>query len=384
MVKTLEEAIEIGKAACASANEVILVGSTQLKNNDLVDQFKSDNNDQEWAERLARLFFTAHRLALGEEEEDDLEVPEGYTSIRDMIAQKMDEYLAAVPTMDARLAFYESKIIVTEKYSGGNCEEMAIYAMKQIVDRWPDISAELYRVFNGDHVVLVLNKSTSLPSDLTDLAAFCIPEKWGPAAVICDPWSNLVYPVSEYKTYLKAYDRINGKNEAIDWIKGHHFLMPHWSRLTSDDIRHQQKKLLKHKLLDLRDALEFFNDKLNKERERLIDVKEFKKSAVLNQKISETEFSIYEINHAIKQAKTHDFNADIRQMLKNTFHNIVQRTQFSSSDKNTLFRPTGKIEKAFSFFGVDGTKGMRSKTITKNALTEIADEFKQRQIRCVK
>jgi hypothetical protein len=80
---------------------------------------------------------------------------------------------------------YEAKIETIKKYSLGNCGEMADLALYYVLTHHPSIYAQVYQLNRGDHVFLVIEK---------DAESF-----------ICDPWSNKVYPFSEWQDKLKAY-----------------------------------------------------------------------------------------------------------------------------------------------------------------------------------
>ena len=100
--------------------------------------------------------------------------------------------------------FYERKIEILKKYSIGNCGEMAQMALYYVVTYYPSLYAEHHSIHNGDHVVLIIGKKK--PSSLRL-------EVWDEEAYICDPWSNKVYRVIEWKQHLKNYtcDFINNR-----------------------------------------------------------------------------------------------------------------------------------------------------------------------------
>jgi hypothetical protein len=89
-----------------------------------------------------------------------------------------------------------------KKYSLGNCEEFAMLALDYIVMHNSKLAlenqvfAELCRVKNGDHIVLVIGRSRY--SKETDVRT------WGDA-YICDPWSNEIYKAIDYREKLKDY-----------------------------------------------------------------------------------------------------------------------------------------------------------------------------------
>lgn len=91
---------------------------------------------------------------------------------------------------------YEREIEILKKYSLGNCGEIAQMALYYVVTHYPSLYAEYHSIINGDHVVLVLGKKKTSEPRL---------EAWDEKAYICDPWSNNVYPVSEWRQHLKNY-----------------------------------------------------------------------------------------------------------------------------------------------------------------------------------
>lgn len=99
--------------------------------------------------------------------------------------------------------FYKS-IECSKKYSIGNCNELSELALDYIAHYAPHINAEVFQLVGGNHVVLVVGRQKG--SDPKK------PETWGKDAYICDPWSDDVYPASEYlsrtKNYYQKYDEV--------------------------------------------------------------------------------------------------------------------------------------------------------------------------------
>lgn len=94
----------------------------------------------------------------------------------------------------------ESLEVETEtvkKYSLGNCGEMAKMALYYIITHHPQVYAQVYYIGNGDHAFLIIGKKK--PPLTTRL------ETWDEDAHICDPWSNTVYPVTQWKEKLEDY-----------------------------------------------------------------------------------------------------------------------------------------------------------------------------------
>ncbi|QMT61612.1 hypothetical protein [Legionella sp. PC997] len=100
--------------------------------------------------------------------------------------------------------FYQS-IQCSKKYSIGNCNELSELALDYIAHYVPHVNAEVFQLQGGNHVVLVVGRQKD--SDPRK------PETWGKEAYICDPWSNDVYPASEYrsrtKNYYQEYDEVS-------------------------------------------------------------------------------------------------------------------------------------------------------------------------------
>jgi hypothetical protein len=153
----------IAEQANKIAREFILVGSTQLINNDY---------SRETRNALAK-------------------------AIRDMrVAVKRGPPAIALELEDSVGHFYR-QVGLSKKLSLGNCGELALIALDHILSAYPDVNAEAYQIAGGDHMFLVIGRlEGSDPSD---------PATWGPDAYICDPWSNKSYPAKDYLTELKNY-----------------------------------------------------------------------------------------------------------------------------------------------------------------------------------
>lgn len=153
----------IAKAACNYSREFILKGITQLINN---------------------TYDKSQRLSL-------------YRSVKDL-----REFCSERPdySLDINKAYQDFRFTIEtcKKLSLGNCHEMALMALDYVLRYAPSsINAEVYHIEGGDHVFLVIGrKANSNPRK---------PETWGEDAFICDPWSDKVYPASEYLTQTKNY-----------------------------------------------------------------------------------------------------------------------------------------------------------------------------------
>ncbi len=84
-----------------------------------------------------------------------------------------------------------------KKYASGNCSEHAHLAFEFILDNYPSVNAEIYKIHGGDHVFVVVGRAVdSNPSD---------PMTWGENAYFCDPWSDKVFKASNYQMELRNF-----------------------------------------------------------------------------------------------------------------------------------------------------------------------------------
>ncbi len=149
---------EIAVLAKEYARNYIKKGSTQLETND---------------------YSEIHRLAL----------ESGILDLRSEVTSNVNSH-----TKEESL---EVQIETVKKYSLGNCGEIARMALYYVVTHHPQVYAQVYSIGNGDHAFLIIGKKKPLlPMRL---------ETWDEDAYVCDPWSNTVYPVSEWKEKLKDY-----------------------------------------------------------------------------------------------------------------------------------------------------------------------------------
>lgn len=94
---------------------------------------------------------------------------------------------------------------MAKQFSVGNCVEYAQLVVNYL--RKMDVGlAELFEIKQGDHVFVVIGRAED--SDPTK------PETWGPDAVVCDAWSNKVYPATDIMQHLMCYRYLeDGKND---------------------------------------------------------------------------------------------------------------------------------------------------------------------------
>ncbi|MBV9575943.1 MAG: hypothetical protein JO149_04915 [Gammaproteobacteria bacterium] len=175
---SLEETLEYAIKAMEYAQLQIKKGATQVSNNELAPDYFSALN-------------------------------KGVTQGTRILIKK--DYKAKIKNdvfnKQKALAYFESVIKFSSKYSLGNCNELALHALNYVLnDKTTTMQAEVYIIQDGDHVFLVLNRDADSKEDN--------PMTWG-NAVICDPWSNKIYPAKDYLTELADFKRINGKNTAL-------------------------------------------------------------------------------------------------------------------------------------------------------------------------
>ncbi|MCH9625889.1 MAG: hypothetical protein S4CHLAM123_10740 [Chlamydiales bacterium] len=102
-----------------------------------------------------------------------------------------------------KLQYVRQSNIFDTKNKVGNCGEMAVcglYYARQL-----KIAAERWYIGGGDHTFLVIGHSQSSWSSNY--------RSWDSVAVICDPWSGSLFPVTHIEMYLKNYiglSKING------------------------------------------------------------------------------------------------------------------------------------------------------------------------------
>ncbi len=122
-------------------------------------------------------------------------------ALRDAVTDMREEinyqYEKAKALEDPQLAWFESNIEISSKYTLGNCYEFALQALDYILNNAPHINAELFQIMRGDHYFLVLNRDAG--SDRKK------PETWGDDAVICDPWLDAAYQAKHYRAEFKEH-----------------------------------------------------------------------------------------------------------------------------------------------------------------------------------
>lgn len=177
----------VAKAACNYVNEIVKKGSSQLDNN-----WMSDNQKKSLSKGIKDIRFLSKNHA------------RGYCSIE---------------TNDELIEF-NSKIEIAKKYSLGNCHEMALLALEYITNN-SSFFAEIFVIQGGDHVFVVINRD--IKSDPNK------PLSWGKNSYFCDPWSNKIYPCSQFY-HLRNFYCINIDGTVVHATEildpAHHTLHP--------------------------------------------------------------------------------------------------------------------------------------------------------------
>jgi hypothetical protein len=189
------QTLQVAKDANAYARSQIIKTSTRLENNNLA---------QDQQDYLKRALGSCHY--------------EDAYGIRDLIYEQYKKNKQQ--GQDKQLAWHNSVVAVTSKYSIGNCSELAHQAFDYILKKAPTMRAEIYRIVGGDHAFVVINRNpTSDPHN---------PLTWGANAVVCDPWANSVFPARYCPTMLKIYwyDDKTKTNNICDYDPKIHKLEP--------------------------------------------------------------------------------------------------------------------------------------------------------------
>lgn len=343
-IYTLEETLIIGQKACQYASRQILHGCTDLKNNEL-----------EFEYYRSHVFGIVHLRSRVNKEVK--------------IAQNIDALF--LPLM---LREYDNRVLMSSKYSLGNCHELAYQALDYILqNEAEDLNADVFKISGGDHVFVVLNKDPK--SDCQN------PGKWGPGAVICDPWAKKVFPAQDYLSKLKNYkgknffisvaELVNGKswNRIEDFNPSKHrldFLIIDGSPCTVSNIRAMRKdqKIIKTKfatmLNNFKSCLNEYKCCLEKEKNRLqarYGANDFKAAIILN-KIPVIERLIRQIedNEILIQsqyANASEAIEEFKRKLTDLFHNFIN-AEFTKDEKDKLFsyREDDPATSAMKIFGL--------------------------------
>lgn len=335
--------LEIAKKACEYARERILLGSTQVENNNL----------PEW--QKAHLFQGVHK---------DLR-----PRIQDPFIQIEDD------TVDD----FEGTIFYTTKYSLGNCYELALqaldYCLMENEKAEEKVRAEVFRLKGGDHVFLVIGRRYgSLEND---------PKTWGDDAVICDPWANKYYPAKEYLQKLRDFYSVKNENFTKPFShKTHQFEVV--SDMNTNYLAAQRNwqnisKNFQKKCIDLLGILRTYEKKLIIMREKLEN--EGKNYSILDAKINKIKEIKKEIKAKKKEiAKMQEGDGSYREQrdtlrsnLKRYVVAVTQVTIFEKVQKKELFKDKDNSFSArfMRFFHLKTTTKQELKRARKNVYASI-------------
>ncbi|KTD44492.1 hypothetical protein [Legionella quateirensis] len=129
--------------------------------------------------------------------------------------QRGNAIRAAVPLIALQNALYgippshhvftRIYLLALKKYGYGHCGELAQAVFIHLIDNGIAPVDMCYTTV-GRHALLVLGRTSD--SDPTDIST------WGDEALICDPWANMIYPVSQFRA-KQALNQYNHYNPAI-------------------------------------------------------------------------------------------------------------------------------------------------------------------------
>jgi hypothetical protein len=315
----LDRVLEIANKAKNYARAQIRKGSTQLENNQLDDE---------------------HKEAL------ETEVGRTRYGIRAVIDEK-NTFDILEP--DKNIAHYENTILVTSKYSLGNCFELALQALDYVLIHEEKITAEVYKIRGGDHIFLVLNRAPgSDPSN---------PATWGQHAVICDPWSDKVYKASDYRLELKNFHYIDSFNYTEDFNPSRHKLIPYEKFNTAYLKKNRTVDNLKKNFIDACDDLISILEKHKDILEQSITIQYLynKKMVILiNNKISAIAKFIKNIEKTraeLFSSLDTDYRLAKEQLyteLDKLYESAADIVQFSQQEIDQVFKPTALLTSLFS------------------------------------
>jgi hypothetical protein len=246
---------------------------------------------------------------------------------------------------------YEKVISISSKYSLGNCSELAMQAMDYLLtlENADSINAEIIGIYGGrgDHVFLVIGRE--LNSDLNDI------NSWGEHAVICDPWTNEVYPTVEALGRLQAYYRIfypdgTSKNQLLNYDPDIHSLYDILDIKKIIEFRTQPLLIENYKKqLDLiEQQMQQYGEKLENHCNHLSkkygnsDVKR----NILNEKLLEIEHIISVISTLRNEAVLSEVNVEFRKLtqllrknLNKLFGSIQRVIDLKKEDNEIISAP---------------------------------------------
>lgn len=313
----------IASAACSYSRKFILKGNTQLI-----------NNTYDRSQRLAlNKAITDLRTVCTDYPEFSLEVNRGYEQFYFSIAQ-------------------------SKKLSIGNCYEMAIMALDYVVQQAPaSVNAEVYSIEGGDHIFLVVGRAKNSDPHM--------PETWGEGAYISDPWSNSVYPASEYLNKTKNYystepegDPEDYRNHIEDFNKNRHVLTPvplenteYLRNTNSEAHRNKIIALFRNKMTTTIKTMEKLEINLNKIAKRLAEKypNDPKKIEIIEKMTLELKLTIEKIKQNIEKNYTtlpyEVLRANLENASKSSLSSFKKAISVNAADKAVL----GKYKDENSF-----------------------------------
>lgn len=304
---SLTEAMQIAEKAKEYARSQVKKGATQIENNQL---------EKESRKALFLATLDVRRTA------------------------KKEDISATATIEDPIIARYESRIKYISKYSLGNCFELALQAFDYILTHYHHVDAEVYHIKNGDHVFVVLNKDPASHPQR--------PETWGKSAVICDPWSNKIFPAQEYLSQLKDYLRPqneNYENNIVDFDPKKQVLIPEHYPMhfhTRSFRMYRSINYIENKFFEetnrLIAILEKYQRSLKIETTQLL---EKNKIDILDKKIERINQLIPAIHQRIAEMGTSDdyrlLRVDLMKNYKEIYQAVTAAMQFSQPELATLF-----------------------------------------------
>ena len=126
---------------------------------------------------------------------------------------------------------------IVQTYAIGNCTEIALLSLYELLKIDININAEVYSINNGDHVVTILGKHPH-----SDKERF---KTWGASSVVCDAHLRRVYPAKYIPEMLKDFRAftVNGveKIVCLNFNPRHHVLGPEFKFPKSNKVDQEQK-----------------------------------------------------------------------------------------------------------------------------------------------
>jgi hypothetical protein len=302
----------------------------------------------------------------------DVWVAETRTFIQDVIKEKIiNDDLINNPL----LIFFETFLELSEKFSVGNCNELAFHALAYIINQLQScVSAEIFRIENGDHLFIVLNRA--LNSDAKN------PNSWGEAAVICDPLADKAYKATHYLTELQNYYFRGGTAYTQNFNPSNpsKHVLACYDKYNTNNLNalkavNEVKYNFEQKIQQLRSTLDLYSKGLDKEVQRIQN--RYSKDAridILNTKIQELAKTDNKLKLHLEQAK----NIELRTFKEANLHFVplwkdcqrfaMQSMQFSSNDQAILTDfPPGLDANMMRFFNQKSTAHKNLEKITKEA-----------------